>query len=78
MVCWGLAIVLRGRPWGYGAGIAAPDPAFFQHRDIGEAVVLGQIVGSGQAMAAAADDNGVIFGFRLRIAPGQFPAAIAR
>ena len=77
MVCRGLAIVLRGRPWGYSAGIAAPDPAFFQHRDIGEAVVLGQIVGTGQAMAAA-DENGVIFGFRLRIAPGRFPAAIAR
>jgi hypothetical protein len=33
--------------------IAAAQIGLFQHRDIGDAVVFGQVVGGGQAMAAA-------------------------
>ena len=59
------------------ADIAAADPALFEHGDIGEAVLLGEIIGGGEAVAAAADDHGVIRGFGFRIAPGRRPAAMA-
>src|SRR5207248_5539471 len=43
------------------AGAAAADVAFFQDRDVGDAVVLGQVVRRRQAVPAAADDDDVVF-----------------
>jgi hypothetical protein len=62
---------------GVAADIAGAEPALFQHRDIGDAVFLGQIVGRRQPVATAADDDDVVIGFRLGPAPGGFPVAIA-
>ncbi len=45
---------------GVARGIAATQIALFQHRDIADAVVLREVIGGGQAMAAAADDHHVI------------------
>ena len=46
---------------GVAAGVAAAEPALFQHRDIGDAVHLGEVVGGGQPMPAGADDDDVVF-----------------
>ena len=40
---------------GVAAGVAAAQPAALDHRDVGDAVLLGQIVGGRQAVAAADD-----------------------
>jgi len=39
---------------------AGADVALLQHRDVGDAVVLGQVVGGRQALHAAADDDDVV------------------
>ena len=57
--------------------VAAADPALFKHRDLADAVDLGEIVSGRQAMAAAADDDHVIVGFRFRIAPCARPVTLS-
>ena len=57
--------------------IAAADPAFFQHGDICKAMVFGQVIGTGQAVAAAAHDDGIVGAFWFRVAPRRFPAPVA-
>src|SRR6185437_2177071 len=58
-------------------GIAAAEPALFEHGDIGDAVVLGEVIGGGGAVLAGADDDDVVLRLRRRIAPGALPAAMA-
>ena len=62
---------------GVAAGIAAAEPALFQHRDIGDAVLLGEVVGGGEAMAAGADDDDIVFRARLGRGPLLLPALVA-
>ena len=45
---------------GVAPGVAAAEPALLQHRDIGDAVEAGEVVGSGQAMTAGADDDDIV------------------
>ena len=59
------------------AGIAGADPALFQHRDVGDAVLLGEVIGGRKAMAAAADDDDVIGRLRRGIAPDRRPMSLA-
>src|SRR5690606_30091030 len=59
------------------AGISAADPAFFQHGHIGDAVVPGQIVGRSEAVAAPANDNGIVAGPWLWGTPGRLPARLS-
>ena len=61
---------------GIAAGIAAAKPALFQHRDIGDAVFLGKIVGGGEAVAAGADDDDVVGGLRFGAYPLLFPPLV--
>ena len=58
---------------GIAADIAGADVGFLQHGDIPHSVILGEVIGRGKAMAAAADDNGIIAGFRLWLGPGFRP-----
>ena len=58
------------------AGVAAADPALLEHGDIADAVFLGEIVGGGEPVAAAADDDRRIGALRLRAAPGLRPALV--
>ncbi len=62
---------------GVAAGVAAADPALLQHRDVAQAVLARQVVGSAQPVAAAADDDGVVRGLGLGSAPLRRPAALA-
>src|SRR5579872_2195759 len=58
------------------AGIAEPDRALLQYRDIGDAVFLGEVIGGGEAMPAAADNHDVVARFRRRLAPERLPMAV--
>ncbi len=62
---------------GVAAGVAAAQPALFQDGDVAHAVLLGEVVGRAQAMAAAADDHRVIGRLGLRRAPLRLPAGLA-
>ena len=61
---------------GVAPGVAAAQPALFDHRDIGDAVVLAEVIGRGQTMAACADDHHVILGLRRGLGPGALPALV--
>src|SRR5436853_5596792 len=58
---------------GVAPGVAAAEPALLQDRDIGDAVLLGEIIGGGKPMPAAADDDGLIRGLWIRAAPRLLP-----
>src|SRR3546814_10809100 len=57
--------------------VASAEPALLQHRDPGDAVVLGEVVGGGEPVSAAADDDHVVGRLRLRRAPHALPLAVA-
>ena len=56
-----------------------PEPmiALLDHGDIGDAVLLGEIIGGGEAVPAAADDHHVVVRLRLGLAPDRLPVAVA-
>lgn len=47
------------------ARIAAAKPTFVDHRDVGDAMFLGKIIGGAQPMPARTHDNDVIFSLRF-------------
>ena len=69
--------VVRADDRGVAPDIAGAEPALLQHRDIGDAVLLGEIIGGRQPMPAAADDDDVVFLLGLRLAPGRRPVLMA-
>ena len=58
-------------------GVAAAEPALFEHGHVAHAVLLGQVVGGRQTMAAGADDDHLIARLRLRAAPDGSPVVVA-
>ena len=62
---------------GVAADVAGAEPALLQHRDIGEAMLLGEVIGGRQPMPAAADDDDVVFRLGLGLAPGRRPVLVA-
>src|ERR1700691_490209 len=59
------------------AGVAAAEPALFDHADAGAIVGLGEVIGGREAMSAAADDDEIIGRLGLRLAPGLRPTFLA-
>ncbi|MCY1309324.1 hypothetical protein D9M70_594110 [compost metagenome] len=62
---------------GVAPGIAATKPAFFDDRDIGNAMFLGQIISCTQTMPASADNDHIIFGLGFGIRPLWLPVLVA-
>ena len=62
---------------GVAPDIPLADPAALHHRDVADAVHLGEVEGGGEPMPAAADDDHVVGGLRLGLAPGRPPALVA-
>ena len=62
---------------GVAANVAVAEPAFFNHRDAANVVVFGQVIGRGEAMAAAADDDHIVVRRGRGVAPGGLPALMA-
>ena len=58
---------------GVARGVATAQPALLDHRDIGDAVLLGQIVGRGQSMPAATDDDDIVFLLGFWATPDLLP-----
>lgn len=56
---------------GVAGHVAAGQPAPLQHRDVGDAVVAGQVVRGGQAVPATADDDHVVVPLRHWVAPQE-------
>src|SRR3984957_19078524 len=67
--CRFLPEVIGADDRGVAPGIAAAEPALLQHRDIVEAVLLGEIIGGREPMPAGTDDDRIIGRLRLRVAP---------
>ena len=63
---------------GVAPGVAAAKPAFLEDGDIGEAVLLGEVIGSREPVPARPDDDRLVRRLRLRIAPLLRPARIVR
>src|SRR5438067_469471 len=57
---------------GVASHVAARQPAPFQHRHVGDAMILGQVVGRRQAVAAGPHDDDVVRPLRFGIAPEMF------
>ncbi len=71
-----IEVIVRAHDGRVAPGVAAAEPAFFQHGDIAHAVLFGEVVGGGEPVPAAADDHRVVMPFRRRAAPGQRPVLV--
>jgi hypothetical protein len=70
--------IVRAHDGGVAPGVAAAQPAALEHGDVGDLVFLGEIVGGGEAVPAAADDDHVVGRLGLRRAPGRGPVLMVR
>ena len=68
--------VVRADDGRVAAGVAAADPALLDDRDVGESVLGGEVIGRAEAVAAAADDDRVVRGLGLGLAPLLAPAPV--
>ena len=69
--------IVRADDRGVAVGIAAAEPALVDHRDVDDPVLLRQVVGGAEAVAAGADDHHVVGGLGLRVRPLGRPALLA-
>jgi hypothetical protein len=69
--------VVGANDGGVAADVARTQPALLQHGHIGEAMLLGEVIGGGQAMPAAAHDDDVVFRLGIGLAPGRRPVLVA-
>ena len=69
--------VVRPHDGRVAAGVAAAEPALFDHADAGAIVGLGEVIGGREAMSATADDDEIITPLGLRLAPGYRPTLVA-
>ena len=63
---------------GVAPDIAGAEIRLLDHRDIGDAVLLGEIIGGGETVTAAADDHHVVGRLGLGLAPERLPALCCR
>ena len=61
---------------GVAPGVAASDVPLFQDGDAADAMLLDQVVGGGEPVAAAADDDHVVSGLRIGTPPGALPILV--
>src|SRR5690606_23841089 len=69
--------VLRAHDGGVAPALPEADRTLLDPGDIGDAVDTGVVMRDRTPLAAAADDDHVVMGLRLRLAPGGFPALVA-
>ena len=61
---------------GVAPGVAASDVALLQHGDAADPMLLDQVVGGGEAVAATPHDDHVVLGLRVRTPPGALPVLV--
>jgi hypothetical protein len=69
--------IVRPDDGGVAARVAAADPSLLQHGDVAHPVLLGEVIGRGEPMPAAADDHRVVADLGLRRAPLAAPALMS-
>src|SRR5690606_426036 len=69
--------IVRAHDGGVAADIAGAEPPLFENGDIGQAVLLGKVIGGRKPVATSADDHHVVDRLRLGLAPRGLPVAIA-
>ena len=74
----GIEQIVRAHDRGVAPGVAAAEVALLEHGDVGETVLLRKVVGRGEPVSAAADDDGVVTRLRMRTAPRERPALVVR
>ena len=72
----GVEVVVRAHDRRIAPGVAAAEPALFEHCDVGEAVLLREVVRGREPVSAAADDDRVVARFWRRTAPRKRPALV--
>src|SRR5690348_16663133 len=68
--------IIRAHDRGVAPGVAQAERALLQHRDVGDAVLLGEVIGGREPMAAAADNDDVVTRLGFGRAPRRLPAAV--
>lgn len=68
--------VVGAHDGGVARGVAAAQPTFLDYRHVADAVFLGQVVGGGQAVPAATDDDHVVDRLRRGRAPHALPVLV--
>ena len=72
----GVLQVVRADDRGVAARIAAAKPALLDDRDAPRLVMLGEVVGGGEPVAARAHDHHIVFRLQLGAPPGAAPFAV--
>ena len=68
--------VVRADDGGVPARIAATQPAFLDNCDIGNAEILAQVIGGGEAVPARTNDDDIVMALGFRRAPGALPSGV--
>ncbi len=74
----GVPQIIRADDRRVAPGIAEADRAFFEHRDIADAVLFREIISGRQPVPAAADNHDLVALSRRRLAPSRRPAPVPR
>src|SRR5262249_39454379 len=61
---------------GVAPGVPAAEPALLEHGDVGDAVLLGQKISGGEAVATGADNHHVIARLRVGVPPEPWPTLV--
>ena len=72
----GIEIIVRADNGCVSPGIPAAEVAFFEHCDIGYAVLPREVISGGQAVPTAADNDNIVFLLWRRAAPGERPLLV--
>src|SRR5258708_22379530 len=60
------------------AGVATAEPPFLDHGDVGQAMLLGEVVRRREPVAASTDDDGIVTLLRRPTAPCEGPVLVVR
>src|SRR5215470_5528340 len=74
----GIQVVVGSHDGRVAPGVASAEIAFFKDRQVAQSVLFGKVVGGGETVAAAADNDRVVTGFGARATPGERPALVVR
>src|SRR5690606_20513997 len=69
--------IIRTDDGGVAPRIASAQPALLDDGNVGDAMFGSQVIGSGETMPTCADDDDVVFGFRLGRSPLLLPSLVA-
>ena len=72
----GVLQVVRTDDRGVTTCVTTAEPAFFDDRDIGDAVILTEVIGGREAVATRTNDDHIVFLLRLGRTPSTLPSCV--